>query len=318
MKLSEIFKTAIEMGIKNDPRGEDAVRAELQKERRRYEKLSEKEKEFFDLDKLDNPYPDSRIVFGDTELKVKKVVAGIDIETSELLLVDRLNEKGAKIDLLIAHHPIGKGKGSLGDVMSLQCGYMSSVGVLPNVAEGIMAERIKSVSRSVAVNNIFRTVDAARLLNLPLICIHTPADNMVNAYVTDFLAQKNLQTVGEVVEALKEIPEYNLSAKNGVAPKILSGMPDSSIGKIYVDFTGGTEGAEENFTRLSQAGISTVVVMHTSDKHLEVAKKNYMNVVLAGHISSDSIGLNLLLDKLAANGVETVPFSGLMRVERNS
>jgi hypothetical protein len=40
-------------------------------------------------------------------------------------------------------------------------------------------------------------------------------------------------------------------------------------------------------------------------------------VVIAGHISSDSLGVNLFLDELEKRGIEIIPCSGLIRVSRN-
>jgi len=57
-----------------------------------------------------------------------------------------------------------------------------------------------------------------------------------------------------------------------------------------------------------------VVGMHMSEKHREEAEKAHINVVIAGHISSDSIGVNLFLDLL--QGVEVVSCGGLIRVSR--
>jgi len=39
-------------------------------------------------------------------------------------------------------------------------------------------------------------------------------------------------------------------------------------------------------------------------------------VVIAGHMASDSLGLNLFLDELEQRGVEIVPCSGLLRISR--
>ena len=50
---------------------------------------------------------------------------------------------------------------------------------------------------------------------------------------------------------------------------------------------------------------------------MEAAKKAYLNVILAGHMSSDSIGLNLFLDQIEKNGVQIIPVSGVLRVKRN-
>ncbi|MDI6716221.1 MAG: NGG1p interacting factor NIF3, partial [Actinomycetota bacterium] len=38
--------------------------------------------------------------------------------------------------------------------------------------------------------------------------------------------------------------------------------------------------------------------------------------VIAGHMASDAIGMNLLLDKLENSGVKIITTSGLMRVKR--
>jgi len=40
-------------------------------------------------------------------------------------------------------------------------------------------------------------------------------------------------------------------------------------------------------------------------------------VVIAGHMSSDSLGVNLFLDQLEKQGIEIVFCSGLIRVSRN-
>ena len=49
MKIKEIFKKAIEMGIEADFRGREGVMKVLERKKKKYEKLSQKEKEVFDL-----------------------------------------------------------------------------------------------------------------------------------------------------------------------------------------------------------------------------------------------------------------------------
>ena len=80
--------------------------------------------------------------------------------------------------------------------------------------------------------------------------------------------------------------------------------------------TGGTEGAPEIYEKLSQAGVGTVVGMHLSEQHRLEAEKASLNVVIAGHISSDSIGMNLFLDWVEKEGIEILSCSGLIRVSR--
>ena len=57
---------------------------------------------------------------GRLDRQVRNILAGIDIETPELLLADRLNEKGAGIDLVLAHHPEGRAYANFYEVMKMQ------------------------------------------------------------------------------------------------------------------------------------------------------------------------------------------------------
>ena len=81
--------------------------------------------------------------------------------------------------------------------------------------------------------------------------------------------------------------------------------------------TGGTEGAREIFESLTHGGINTIVAMHLSEEHRKEAEKNYLNVVVAGHISSDNLGLNLLLDQISkGNPLKIIECSGFRRFSR--
>ena len=68
---------------------------------------------------------------------------------------------------------------------------------------------------------------------------------------------------------------------------------------------------------MAQVGIGTIVGMHMSEEHKKEAENALVNVVIAGHMSSDSLGVNLFLDELEKRGVEIIPCSGLIRVSRN-
>ena len=147
--------------------------------------------------------------------------------------------------------------------------------------------------------------------------VHTPADNMVATLLKTKIAAKKLEYVGEVVELLKEIPEYRKAIEYGQGPTLFNGSEDNRCGKIAVsEITGGTEGSPKIYQYLSQAGIGTVIGMHQSEDHKKEAEKHHVNIIIAGHISSDNIGMNLFLDELEKRGVEIVPCSGITRVKR--
>ena len=50
--------------------------------------------------------------------------------------------------------------------------------------------------------------------------------------------------------------------------------------------------------------------MHLSEEHFAKVKENNINVVIAGHISSDNLGVKLLLDNIEAAAREhSIPWN---------
>ncbi len=316
MRLFELIERAIKTGIENDPRGRDEVYRELEKRKKDYENLKPEEKEYFDKESLHNPYADSRLLYGDPETEIKTILAGVDIEVGEILLAETLRQRGRPVDLVLSHHPEGRAYANLYQVMKMQADILQRFGVPINVAEDLMDARIKEVERKLMPYNHTRAVDAARLLGIPFACLHTPADNMVASYLQRLFEQKVPYTLGDVIDILREIPEYKEAIGNGSGPKILIGSAGRRAGKIFVDMTGGTEGSKDIFQNLTNSGVNTVVAMHLSEEHRKEAEKNHLNVVIAGHIASDNLGMNLLLDEILDPEVEVLECSGFKRIKR--
>lgn len=320
MNIQQIYKLAIEMGIKNDFRPKAQIEKQLKRLKEKYEKLSKNEKEIFDKEKLVSPYTDSRIHFDSGTQNIKRVMAGIDIDSAELMVVTYLNNHNTKkqIDLVIAHHPVGKALADLTDVMHLQADVLAQYGMPINIAESLMKVRIGEVTRGVNPVNHFKTVDTAKLLNISFMNIHTPADNLIAKFVEAKLKKDKPEYVGDILKSLLEIPEYKEAARRGSGPTLFAGSEDRRVGKIALtELTGGTEGSKDIYEKMAAAGISTVIAMHQSEEHKKEAEKAHINVVIAGHISSDSLGMNLFLDELEKKGIEIVPCSGLTRFSRN-
>ncbi len=317
MKLIDVYRMIIERGIESDPRGRDEIDEGLEKQKSEFDKMDEDKKEFYDQERLWNPYADSRLSFGDPDTDLKKVIWGIDIGTGEVVLTDRLNQKGHGIDAIIGHHPIGKGRSIFPEVMSMQEGMYHELGIPINIAEGMMSKRIDEVTRAVMASNYNQVVDACRLLEIPLMNAHTPTDNLAQQFMEIYLEEKSPRRLKDLVDAVFEIPEYRLAASGNSPPNIVYGKKDASVGKVAVKMTGGTSGPVEIYEKLADAGVGTVVGMHFPDKHIDECKKYHINVVVAGHMSSDSLGMNLAADMVEAGGVEVIPFSGFLRVSRN-
>ncbi len=317
MKLKKIYELIVQTGIDSDPRGKKTVLKSLDKKKKTFKGLKKEEKAFFDEESLSNPYADTRILHGKGSEEIKTALVGIDAESPEIMLADRLTEKGQKIDLVIGHHPEGKAFANFHEVMYMQADILRKFGVPINIAESLLEGRIREVERSVSPANHTRASDAARLLNIPFMCAHTPADNMVTTFLQKIFDRKKPDTLGDVIQILKDIPEYREAARNNSGPSILLGSNDRSAGQIFVDMTGGTGGSKDIFQSLASSGINTIVGMHLGEAHRKEAEKHHINVVIAGHISSDNLGINLVLDELQKKGsLKIVPCSGFWRHSR--
>ena len=317
MKLGEFYDRAVKEGMKVDPRPLNIIRTKLTEVRKGYKKLSKSEQNLFDRERLVNPYSDTRILYGSRNTRVRTILLGIDIGGAELLLADRLRRSGEEIGLVLSHHPQGIALAGLHDVMGLQTDVLVNYGLDRKIAEGLLSKRAKEVERKVSAANHSRHIDIARILDIPFMCLHTPADNHVAAYLKQLINKKRPRLVREVIKILKTIPEYKKAASAGAGPKLITGKEDNPAGKVLIDMTGGTEGSKEVFARLSQAGVGTIIAMHLSEEHFRKVEPEHINVIIAGHISSDVIGLNLLLDKLCRRErLGIIPCSGFQRVKR--
>jgi putative NIF3 family GTP cyclohydrolase 1 type 2 len=318
VKLEKFYKKAVEVGIANDLRPRDEIRRILEDEQEKFKDLKEDDKKFYDQDKLFNPFADSRVLNGNLGANIKRLMVGIDIDVGEILLAHLLNkEKGPKLDLILSHHPMGTALAQMYDVMKLQARLLAKYGVTISVAEQLMEKRVSEVERRLMPINHAREIDVARILGIPLMCLHTPGDNCVTSYLTKLFEKKRPYRLKDVVKLLKAIPEYEKSARLQVPAKIVSGSEGSSCGKTYVDMTGGTEGSKDIFDKIAAGGISTLVCMHLSEEHLANAKKANLNVVIAGHIASDVLGLNLLLDQVEKKEkLDFVCVGGFERIRR--
>lgn len=318
MKLETLYRKAVEIGMAHDLRGPAEIRRVLAEEETKFKKLSAEEADAYDKERLVNPFADTRILAGALETEVSRVIVGIDMEAAEVLLTHVLNrDLGRKIDLVIAHHPEGPALARLHDVMKLQSDLLAAYGVNISVAEQLMDKRMSEIERRLLPVNHNRAVDAARLLGIPMMCVHTPADNCVTSYLKELFEREKPPNLKGLLDLLRRIPEYRKAARLAAGPKIVSGSDNSRCGKIFVDMTGGTEGPKTIFEQHAISGISTIVGMHLSEEALENAKNANLNVVIAGHVSSDTLGLNLLFDELQAGGrLDFVAASGFERVNK--
>lgn len=241
---------------------------------------------------------------------IKKVVFGIDIEAGELLIAKHL---GA--DAVITHHPMGGGpKINLHKVMENQIDRMVEGGVPINKAQKALKPRMEQVERGLHVSNFDRSVSAAKALNMPFLAIHSPADKLAEATIQGLIDEGTKDNpkakVKDILAVLNEIPEV----KNSIAkPVARVGRDEDFAGKVFVTMAGGTGGGAKVYEAYFEAGIGTLVMMHIQEDALSAVKKhNIGNVIVAGHMASDSVGINKVIDVFEGNGIEVIRLSGVL------
>jgi len=241
---------------------------------------------------------------------IKKVLMGVDMDTAELMLAKQLG-----YDCVVTHHPRNTDADIL-KVMDDHIMKLEALGVPRNKSQKLLEERVDELSYMFHVSNSRRAESAAKLLKMPFISIHTPADVIGEAIVQKYMDKKFQNkpetTVQDVVEALEGIAEYKNSTRK---PKIRAGSKESYAGKIYVLMSGLTGPGPKITKEYFEAGVGTLVLMHIPEKDVkEVKEQGIGNVVVAGHMSSDSLGLNKIAKEWAKKGVETTMMSGIVEI----
>lgn len=313
MTTKQIYDLAVKLGIKADLRGPGAVKKYLARTQRKYDQLAKEAKREFDKENLTNPYNDTRILVDNKRKAIKKVLTGIDMEGPEMLYAKMLGD----IDLIITHHPAGKALNDIHNTMDMQAEMMTRFGVPINIGEAIVKKRVGEVYRRFMPVNANRAVDMAKHLKLDLICTHTVCDNLAANFVAREIKKKKPEYISDLLELLKGIPEYYEATKINDGPSIIVGDKDNSCGKIVVsELTGGTNLSPNVYEKIAQAGVGTILSMHMKEEHKKEAENYFLNVIVTGHMASDSLGMNLFLDEIENKGIEVIPLSGLIRVKR--
>jgi len=240
--------------------------------------------------------------------KVTKVLMGVDMDTPELLLAKELG-----YDCVVSHHPKNTNPKIL-DVMETHILRLEELGIPRNRSQKALAKRKDDLSFGGHVSNSRRSESAAKLLNMPYVSLHTPADKIgeaiVQKHLDDKFAGKPETTLGDICDALEEIGEYKNSARK---PVVRVGTKKSYAGKIYVLMSGLTGPGADILKQYFEGGVGTLILMHIPQADVKALKEhNYGNVVVAGHMSSDSLGMNKIADKWREMGVEVTMMSGVV------
>ena len=293
----DIFKSAVEFGEKSDLRNK--FNSQIQNKLKKFS------------------YPDSLIINGYDKKEIKNLFVSVDVGISEVLLVNELVKSGLGIDGILSHHPVGRGYYMIPGVIDIQRDNWIKSGVSTEIAEKLYSKLLWEESVEVRGNQL-GTENASRLLNMPLMCIHTPIDNIIQNFFEDIFIYKNNILLDEAMEIVNQIPECRQASENGDNPFMINEDKNNvKIGKFLVDMTGGVDPPDEIFFYLKKAGVNTVIGMHYNLDNIKSMIKNRLCAIICGHMACDSIGLNIFCDFLESKGINIISGSGFYRYKRN-
>jgi len=230
---------------------------------------------------------------------IEKILFGIDAGVPELLLAKQLG-----CDAVIAHHPQG-GTAVINfhQVFKRHIQQMVAAGIPMEEAEKTVRKRLEELEVEAHTRNYGLAVDVAELLKMPYMNIHTPLDEVGRKTMSEKINSRIRKdsTVQDVVSALKELPEF----KNAVTEiKIRLGKAENPAGKVVVSHGAGTNGGYEIAKMYFEHGIGTVVYIHIRPGDLEKLKAEKRgNLIVTGHIASDSVGINPFIHELEKRNV---------------
>jgi DNA-binding protein len=249
------------------------------------------------LAKLEEVPEDSAIYVSDNN--ITKVLFCVDAGVPELFLAKQLG-----YDAVIAHHPPG-GTAAVNfyQVFKRHVQQMVAVGIPKAGAEKAVKKKLEELEVEAHTRNYAHAVDVAKLLKMPYMNIHTPLDEVGRRIMSEQVnsrIRKN-STVEDVVSALNELPEF----KNAITKiKIRLGKPENPAGKVVVSHGAGTNGGYEIAKTYFKHGIGTVIYIHINAGDLAKLKADGTgNLIVTGHIASDSVGINPLIKELEKRNI---------------
>jgi hypothetical protein len=245
---------------------------------------------------------------------VKRALFGIDVDAADLLVA---KEKG--YDLVIAHHPTG-GRAILDfpKVLSKHGDILTRHGVPSDAASSAVRELQEEREPRAHAENYDHLPSVARLIGIGLMCIHNPCDEIGRRVMDETLRARLPRDprVRDAIVALEGIPEFRAAETRIV---LRMGKTENTLGKWAVHHGAGTNGGVPVARAAFDHGIDTVFYIHIDAGALRrlwevYGREGPKNLVVTGHLSSDSIGINVLVRELRARGLRVDTYSGIIDV----
>lgn len=227
---------------------------------------------------------------------IKRILFGIDAGAPELSLAKQLG-----YDAVIAHHPQGDSAiVNYHKVFERHVDQMVEAGVPKNEAEQAASKKRDALEVENHTRNYGHAVSVARLLKMPYMNIHAPLDEIGRQRMmkqVKLATDRNPNaTVGDIVAGFLKLREFK-KAQTDI--KIRLGKSSNKAGKVVVSHAAGTNGGYDVAKTYFKHGIGTLIYIHISPADLERLRADGVgNLIITGHIASDSVGINPFLKAL--------------------
>jgi len=242
---------------------------------------------------------------------IERVLIGIDLDAPELFIAKQLG-----FDLVISHHPKG-GASTLNfpEVLHRHVEMMVECGVPHKRAEEAMAERIYHARCQAQIANYDHAPSFARLLGIAYMNIHLPLDEIGRKRIVATAEKlKPDSTIEQLIEAFySEMSEFR-NAQTRIDLRV--GRPQNAIGRVVVSHACGTNGGYPVAKAYFEGGVDTVIYIHCSGPDSQKIKAEFeaqgKNLIVTGHMASDSLGINPFIAELERRGLKVTRTSGIV------
>jgi putative NIF3 family GTP cyclohydrolase 1 type 2 len=257
---------------------------------------------------MDELPADSAVYLSGSNLR--RIMFGIDIGPAELLLAREL-----ECDAVVAHHPAG-GDATLNfpRVLQKQIDFMVKHGVPENTARDAAQPLITRSTMGAHASNHDRVPSFARQIRMPFLNLHLPLDElgrriMIEAIDDHLVSLDRAPVVQDAIAGLMTLGEFQDAPTRIMVPV---GALDNPLGRIAVVHGAGTNGGARIASAYFNSGVGTVLYIHCAGPEVaSLQETGDGNLIVAGHIASDLVGINRYVEAIEALVVEIVRISGL-------
>ena len=242
---------------------------------------------------------------------LRRAVFGVDLDAAELMLA-----KQQGFDVAIAHHPCGGGTwAGFPKVLERHIPIMMGEGVPRDQAEAAVREMQDEHGPRTHLLNYDRLPSVARMLGLPFMNIHAPADEIGRREMASAIKEGvgKDATVSDAISVLRKLPEF-AHARTTIIVRL--GSENAPLGRWVFSHGAGTNGGYPVASAMFRNGVDTLFYIHVDPGHLKRIKdefaKSKKNLVITGHIASDSVGINVVIRRLRREGLEVHAMGGVI------